>query len=102
MKQKEGAVEYLVPSTLGIGLVKAYDRVGLENSLTKPHLRRLVSLQISYEFDVRKLTQFPMNRLNKEWFKFAKEPRRNKLLSLKRSKSTEKSTFELDNRWCLS
>ena len=43
MKQKEGAVEYLLPSTLGIGLVKAYDRVGLENSLTKPHLRRLVS-----------------------------------------------------------
>lgn len=41
-KQKEGAVEYLVPSTLGIGLVKAYDRVGLENSLSKPHLRRLV------------------------------------------------------------
>ncbi|GAA5979660.1 hypothetical protein JCM5350_003800 [Sporobolomyces pararoseus] len=41
MKQKEGAVEYLLPSTLGIGLVKAYDRVGLENSLTKPHLRRL-------------------------------------------------------------
>jgi DNA topoisomerase-3 len=43
MKQKEGAIEYLLPSTLGIGLVKAYDRVGLENSLTKPHLRRLVS-----------------------------------------------------------
>ncbi|GAA5894632.1 hypothetical protein JCM5296_002915 [Sporobolomyces johnsonii] len=41
MKQREGAVEYLVPSTLGIGLVKGYDRVGLENSLTKPHLRRL-------------------------------------------------------------
>ncbi|GAA5913674.1 DNA topoisomerase 3 [Sporobolomyces salmoneus] len=41
MKQKEGRVEYLLPSTLGIGLVKAYDRVGLENSLTKPHLRRL-------------------------------------------------------------
>lgn len=36
-------MEYLVPSTLGIGLVKAYDTVGLENSLTKPHLRRLVS-----------------------------------------------------------
>ncbi|GAA5939357.1 DNA topoisomerase 3 [Sporobolomyces koalae] len=41
MKRKEGAVEYLLPSTLGTGLVKAYDRVGLENSLTKPHLRRL-------------------------------------------------------------
>lgn len=41
-KQREGTTEYLVPSTLGIGLVKAYDSVGLENSLTKPHLRRLV------------------------------------------------------------
>ncbi|POY75102.1 DNA topoisomerase III [Rhodotorula taiwanensis] len=40
-KQREGTTEYLVPSTLGIGLVKAYDSVGLENSLTKPHLRRL-------------------------------------------------------------
>ncbi|CEQ42489.1 SPOSA6832_04328, partial [Sporobolomyces salmonicolor] len=45
MKQREGAVEYLVPSTLGIGLVKGYDRVGLENSLTKPHLRRLVQTE---------------------------------------------------------
>lgn len=42
MKQREGAVEYLVPSTLGIGLVKAYDALGLDNSLSKPHLRRLV------------------------------------------------------------
>ncbi|BGP25078.1 DNA topoisomerase [Rhodotorula toruloides] len=41
IKQKEGSVEYLVPSTLGIGLVKAYDALGLENSLSKPHLRRL-------------------------------------------------------------
>ncbi|GAA5924630.1 hypothetical protein JCM10213_000401 [Rhodosporidiobolus nylandii] len=41
MRQREGQIDYLVPSTLGIGLVKGYDRVGLENSLTKPHLRRL-------------------------------------------------------------
>lgn len=47
MKQREGAVEYLVPSTLGIGLVKAYDALGLDNSLSKPHLRRLVRLLAS-------------------------------------------------------
>jgi DNA topoisomerase-3 len=41
-KQRDGQVERLVPSTLGIGLVKAYDQVGLDNSLSKPHLRRLV------------------------------------------------------------
>lgn len=42
MKQKEGNVEYLVPSTLGIGLVEGYNAVGFDKSLTKPHLRRLV------------------------------------------------------------
>ncbi|GJN90914.1 hypothetical protein Rhopal_003928-T1 [Rhodotorula paludigena] len=45
-KQREGGIEYLVPSTLGIGLVKAYDSVGLENSLTKPHLRRLTEQRL--------------------------------------------------------
>ncbi|KAL8293634.1 hypothetical protein RQP46_000335 [Phenoliferia psychrophenolica] len=41
MKQRVGAIEYLVPSTLGIGLVDGYNTVGLENSLSKPKLRRL-------------------------------------------------------------
>ncbi|KAJ1957343.1 DNA topoisomerase 3-alpha [Linderina pennispora] len=30
----------LSPSTLGVGLVEGYDAIGLELSLTKPHLRR--------------------------------------------------------------
>ena len=42
MKQRVGAIEYLVPSTLGIGLVDGYNTIGLENSLSKPKLRRLV------------------------------------------------------------
>lgn len=42
MKQREGQIEYLIPSTLGIGLVEGYNAIGFENSLTKPHLRRLV------------------------------------------------------------
>ena len=43
MKQKSGNVEYLVPSTLGIGLVEGYNTIGFEKSLCKPHLRRQVS-----------------------------------------------------------
>ena len=39
MRQKEGRVDYLVPSTLGIGLVEGYNRMNLDKSLCKPHLR---------------------------------------------------------------
>ena len=39
-KQREGRTEYLVPSTLGIALVKGYDQIGFDQSLSKPHLRR--------------------------------------------------------------
>lgn len=44
MERKEGATKYLVPSTLGIGLVHGYNKIGLEKSLSKPQLRREVSL----------------------------------------------------------
>ncbi|KZO95763.1 prokaryotic type I DNA topoisomerase [Calocera viscosa TUFC12733] len=40
MARPEGAVKYLVPSTLGIGLVEGYNRIGLDRSLSKPQLRR--------------------------------------------------------------
>lgn len=39
MRQKMGGKDYLVPSTLGIGLVEGYNRIGLDKSLSKPHLR---------------------------------------------------------------
>lgn len=52
MKQREGAVEYLVPSTLGIGLVEGYNAIGFDKSLSKPHLRRLVSDESS-PYDAR-------------------------------------------------
>lgn len=42
MKQHEGRTEYLVPSTLGIGLVEGYNAIGFERSLSKPYLRKLV------------------------------------------------------------
>ncbi|KAG8849797.1 DNA topoisomerase [Tulasnella sp. 330] len=38
--RKEGAVTYLVPSTLGVGLVEGYNRIGFDRSLSKPQLRR--------------------------------------------------------------
>ncbi|KAJ8518158.1 hypothetical protein ONZ45_g4767 [Pleurotus djamor] len=36
----EGQTKYLVPSTLGIGLIEGYDQIGLDKSLSKPQLRR--------------------------------------------------------------
>ncbi|SCZ88447.1 BZ3500_MvSof-1268-A1-R1_Chr2-1g04416 [Microbotryum saponariae] len=41
MKQRQGGTEYLVPSTLGIGLVEGYNAIGFDKSLSKPYLRRL-------------------------------------------------------------
>ncbi|KAF4597991.1 DNA topoisomerase [Pleurotus pulmonarius] len=36
----EGQVKYLVPSTLGIGLIEGYNQIGFDKSLSKPQLRR--------------------------------------------------------------
>lgn len=38
----QGTKKYLVPSTLGIGLVEGYNKIGFDQSLTKPQLRRQV------------------------------------------------------------
>jgi DNA topoisomerase-3 len=43
MERMEGATKYLVPSTLGIGLIEGYNKIGFEKSLSKPQLRREVS-----------------------------------------------------------
>jgi DNA topoisomerase III len=43
MTRQEGRTKYLVPSTLGIGLVEGYNKIDLEKSLSKPFLRREVS-----------------------------------------------------------
>lgn len=42
MPRMEGGTKYLVPSTLGIGLVEGYNSIGFEKSLSKPQLRREV------------------------------------------------------------
>jgi DNA topoisomerase-3 len=47
MERLEGNTKYLVPSTLGIGLVHGYNQIGLERSLSKPQLRREVWIFLS-------------------------------------------------------
>lgn len=42
LERMEGSTKYLVPSTLGIGLVEGYNEVGFDKSLSKPQLRREV------------------------------------------------------------
>ncbi|KAJ9479024.1 DNA topoisomerase 3 [Pseudozyma hubeiensis] len=47
MQVKEGKTTYLVPSTLGIGLVEGYNQLNLEKSLSKPLLRRETEFRMS-------------------------------------------------------
>ena len=42
----EGSTKYLVPSTLGIGLVEGYNKIDFERSLSKPQLRREVRVLV--------------------------------------------------------
>ncbi|KAI1795621.1 DNA topoisomerase [Ganoderma leucocontextum] len=39
-EKMQGSTKYLIPSTLGIGLVEGYDAIGFEQSLSKSELRR--------------------------------------------------------------
>ena len=43
MERMDGRTKYLVPSTLGIGLVEGYSKIGFDKILSKPQLRREVS-----------------------------------------------------------
>ncbi|KAI0779452.1 DNA topoisomerase [Fomes fomentarius] len=40
IERMQGSTKYLIPSTLGIGLVEGYDSIGFEQSLSKSDLRR--------------------------------------------------------------
>ncbi|EIN11293.1 prokaryotic type I DNA topoisomerase [Punctularia strigosozonata HHB-11173 SS5] len=40
VERMEGSTKYLLPSTLGLGLVEGYSQIGFERSLDKPQLRR--------------------------------------------------------------
>ncbi|KIK69127.1 hypothetical protein GYMLUDRAFT_637030 [Collybiopsis luxurians FD-317 M1] len=56
IEQYEGATKYLLPSTLGLGLIEGYEKVGLIKSLTKPTLRRETE---------RRMTRICEGQLNK-------------------------------------
>ncbi|KAK4046311.1 DNA topoisomerase [Microbotryomycetes sp. JL221] len=47
MKQKQGQIEFLIPSTLGIGLVEGYNSIGFEKSLCKPDMRRITEFKMN-------------------------------------------------------
>jgi DNA topoisomerase-3 len=42
-EKQEAKIKYLVPSSLGVGLVEGYNAIGFDRSLSKPHLRAEVS-----------------------------------------------------------
>ena len=42
-EKQELRIKYLVPSSLGVGLVEGYNAIGFDRSLSKPHLRAEVS-----------------------------------------------------------
>ncbi|KAJ3523962.1 hypothetical protein NM688_g8641 [Phlebia brevispora] len=50
IERMQGATKYLVPSTLGIGLVEGYNEIGFDRSLSRPELRREVCLYIYLHF----------------------------------------------------
>ena len=47
IERMQGSTKYLIPSTLGIGLVEGYDSIGFEQSLSKPELRREVCMRFN-------------------------------------------------------
>ena len=50
IERMEGATKYLVPSTLGIGLVEGYNQIGLVKNVSKPQMRREVCYLLMVEF----------------------------------------------------
>ena len=42
IERVEGSVKYLIPSTLGVGLIEGYNRIGLPKNVGKTQLRREV------------------------------------------------------------
>lgn len=56
IEKQEQKVKYLVPSLLGIALVEGFDQIGLDRSLTKPHLRAEVSPQPSHQLQLNLVT----------------------------------------------
>jgi hypothetical protein len=47
-EKQEQKIKYLVPSSLGVGLVEGYNAIGFDRSLSKPHLRAEVSAGLHF------------------------------------------------------
>lgn len=58
LERMEGQIKYLVPSTLGVGLIEGYNDIGFDKSLSKPQLRRDVSLQFSFKSQFGSINAF--------------------------------------------
>lgn len=72
MERMEGATKFLVPSTLGIGLIEGYNKIGFEKSLSKPQLRREVRI-LFVGFTLHLIRDRP----KEIWFEFARALQRN-------------------------
>lgn len=73
IERMEGKTKYLVPSSLGMGLIEGYDKIEFEKSLSKPQLRREV-IVISIGTPGQRRLRTP--RRNAIWFKFVRAPSR--------------------------
>jgi len=67
----EGGVKYLIPSTLGVGLIEGYNRIGLAKNVSKPQLRREVGTHRNPHLRLKNGFFF-FDRPNVEWCKFVK------------------------------
>lgn len=52
IERMEGAVKYLIPSTLGVGLIEGYNRIGLPKNVGRTRLRREVGAHCNPYFQL--------------------------------------------------
>ena len=69
-EKMQGSTKYLIPSALGIGLVEGYDSIGFERSLSRPQLRREVSIRVLFAL----FANSPAHRPNGAWSTSARAP----------------------------
>lgn len=56
-EKQEQKVKYLIPSSLGVGLVEGYNSIGFDNSLSKPHMRREVRIDRDQPLQLSSMSQ---------------------------------------------
>jgi len=62
-EKQEQKIKYLVPSSLGVGLVEGYNAIGFDRSLSKPHLRAEVSFLTLLKFVADGQTEHRMQQI---------------------------------------